>query len=181
MKTTLDASETVHKSDDTWFVNSLLENTPWWVFIIFFFLLYWGIRSLKPSKMHINHVIAFPILLLCWSLIGFFREWNVSWLLPIFWLIFLLLGAYLGWRFTKNWKIGVNREYGFLFLPGTKSTLILVSVLFVFKYGFGVLYKFFPIPSLSILLIDAIGTGFLTGIFSGRSFFLWCMYSNSST
>ncbi|NGX37998.1 MAG: hypothetical protein K1000chlam2_01167, partial [Chlamydiae bacterium] len=51
-------------------VINALTGTPWWVYLLFVYFLYVGIKSLKPRVISLKKILILPLILFVWSLYG---------------------------------------------------------------------------------------------------------------
>ncbi len=152
----------------------ILKETPWWVYLLFFYLVLIGIRSAKPQTVPILRLLLFPIVLTIWSLIGLYSKWD--WLAFFSWTISLVPGCIFGWLSVRSWKIRFDRRRKTLSLPGSWSTLILVLIIFVVKYFFGYYSATHPAIPKTLMLAQMISSGIITGMFFGRIASFWMRY-----
>ncbi len=148
----------------------LLSGTPWWVYLIFLYLLWIGFQASKPRKIPLRRLFILPLLLTVWSLYGLFLRMDGRYGYFVVWIVALLVGGALGWVWVRKWKATVNWHEKTINLPGSWSVLIFVLIIFVAKYWFGYTYSVNPesVYNPTIFLSDAIISGFITGIFVGR-------------
>jgi hypothetical protein len=147
----------------------IIDETPFWVYLIFAFLLFSGIRASHPRTMTLSRLFFLPTLLVLWSIYGLYERWHGHWTDVYYWIVSLVCGSYIGWWMIHQWKIRVDRERKALILPGTWSTLWLVLIIFAVRYFFGYYYATHSTIPHSVLLTDVIVSGIITGVFVGRS------------
>ena len=112
-------------------------NTPWWVYILFIYLLFIGIKASKPAVVHIAKLAAIPLVFTYLSLETLILSFNINVLSVGTWLISVLAGIGLGVWLVKSLQIQVDRAKKLIGIPGTWSTLIIVLIIFASKYYFG--------------------------------------------
>ncbi len=147
----------------------ILEETPWWVYLLFIYLVFMGIKALSPRFVPIKKLIILPAVFTVWGALGL--QWGLGTLL--FWLIALAAGCGLGWISVRRWKIRFDRRRDALHLPGSPSTLILALLFFSVKYFFGYYSATQPEIPDGMRLAQAAVSGLLAGMFIGRLFFFW--------
>lgn len=148
-----------------------LDGTPWWVYLLFFYLVLMGVKAAKPQTVPILRLLLFPIVLTIWSLMGLYSKWDGPAFLS--WAIALIPGCIFGWLFVRSWKIRFDRKRKTLSLPGSWSTLILVLVIFAVKYFFGYYSATHPAIPETLMFAQMISSGIITGIFFGRLANFW--------
>jgi len=154
----------------------ILINTPWWVYILFAVLMAIGLKAVKPRTIPFQRLILLP---------GVFMLWNIAWLaervqghfsLFLFWVVGLIVGAFIGWQTVLSWKIQVDRDRKLISLPGTWSTVIFIFLVFATRYFFVYQYKAYPASASHLFTADALISGVITGIFLGRVFEIYRKY-----
>ncbi len=156
----------------------ILEETPWWVYLVLVYLLIVGFRASQRRRILFKKVLALPIVLIAWSLYNLHERWQGEWIDVGYWILFLVIGSFLGWWSVYRWKIHVDRDHGTLSLPGTWSTLILALSIFIIRYGFGFYYAIHPVISRPVFIADLLISGVITGLFIGRALNFWYRYQN---
>jgi len=146
-----------------------LEETPWFVYFIFFYVVYMGLRSLRPRTIPFWQIFPLPALLVLWSLTIVSSRWDKSLISLGTGIGTFLVGAAVGWWILSFYKIRIERFRGTIALPGSKWTLALALSIFAVRYYFGYIYATQAhIPS-HFILIDFSISGFLIGNFIGRA------------
>jgi len=156
----------------------ILSGAPWWVYVLFVYLVSVGIKSTKPRTISIQRVFLIPALFVIWSCYGLYSKLMLGfWLLLPLWIVFLGLGTLLGIKEVCKWIITKNRSKGEMTIPGNYSTLVLILLIFVVKFFWGYLYATrVDIPSW-IYFADIVTSSLVTGFFVGRaSFFIHSYY-----
>lgn len=147
----------------------ILINTPWWVYVLFVILMIIGLKATKPRAVPFHRIILLP---------GIFTIWNIAWLadrlqghlfLFIFWVIGLIIGAFIGWQTVLSWKVHFDPHRKLISLPGTWTTLIFIFLVFAVRYFFVYNYETHPEVAPHLFTADATISGVITGIFIGRS------------
>lgn len=147
-----------------------LKGTPWWVYIVFAYLLSIGIRALRPQVVRLKKIFLIPIIFILWSLYGLVSKFKAPTDVGR-WLVFLSIGALIGWWIASSWKIKADKQKLLIQLPGGPTTLILILLIFSTKYAFGYLYETDPSAQDNFLIytLDVISSGVITGMFVGRA------------
>ncbi len=158
--------------------NSIWETialTPWWTYVVIWYLLYLSFKAAKPRIVSLNTFIFLHILTTSFILIGLFYlvEMNLPHILIC--LASALVGVLLGWLHFRAHKIKALKNEAKFYMPGSWVLLILIILLVIAKYyyfGSQLLFnptvfkqeKFTPY----ILTI----TGLVIGLFIGRTLYL---------
>ncbi len=146
-----------------------IKATPWWVYILFFYVLYIGIRALKSRTMSVNRIFIIPLLFLFWSIWSLIARFQGAMDLLI-WGIFIVIGFTAGWGLFQRYKIRADHKKLLIRFPGNYFILILMLSIFAVKYFFG--YMRATSPELSPMLhsLNFVVSGLSTGLFVGRTF-----------
>ena len=74
-----------------------MRGAPWWVYVLFIYVVSIGIKSTKPRTVSIQKVLLIPLLFVVWALYGIYGKLVLgsASLIPLS-IVFLALGAYLG-------------------------------------------------------------------------------------
>jgi hypothetical protein len=155
----------------------ILEETPWWVYFVFAYLLIIGIKASRRRTVTLQRLFVLPSLLTLWSLFNLYERWHGQWIDVLYWTLSLLCGSLLGWRMVAKWKIHIDRQRKILILPGTWSTLILALLFFSLRYGFGYHYATHTSIFHPVFISDLILSGLISGLFIGRTLTFWRRYA----
>src|ERR1700684_3755451 len=102
----------------------IVSGAPWWVYVLFIYLVSIGIKSTKPRTISIKRVVLLPVLFLAWSFYSLYQKLLLG--LPsliYIWIVFLAIGTYLGVKEVHSWRISKNQDKGEITIPGNYSTL----------------------------------------------------------
>lgn len=151
-------------------IKAFLFGTPWWVYLLFFYLIKQGIAAMQTRTVSLKRLVILPIVLSVWSVIDLVKFSPVT---PGLFLVFVLgvgLGMWGGWLLVCNQRITwVNRAEHTVEISGNYSTLIVLLVVFGAKYFFGAAMSENPhwlhelLPLYVLFFISAIIVGVLFG------------------
>ena len=112
---------------------SFLE-APLWVWGIFIYLLFIGIRSTKKHVVSIPKLFVIPTILITlkWKLFA-----AASFMMLGNYLLWLIIGIIIGYIIALRSNIIVSKNTVSAKFPGTYLTLILLMLIFIVKYVFG--------------------------------------------
>ena len=152
------------------FVTEIIARTPLWVWALFAFLLFIGVRALRPSTASFARLAILPLVFLVWGLSGFVTTYGFRPLGIAVWLAAGVIGFALGRVAVRAIAIQADKERGLIRLPGSAAPLVLILTIFATKYVLGVLSGIQPGISADPLYMAAdVGvSGLLTGMFAGR-------------
>ena len=155
----------------------IISGAPWWVYVIFIYLVIIGIKSIKPRTSSIIRVVLLPLLFVALSLYGLYQEVSLGFVSLIFvWIVFVGLGAYLGVKEVHSWKISKDRRKGEITIPGNYSTLVLMLLIFGLKFFWGYFYATRTEITYWMYFADTLTSSLVTGFFVGRAGFFFKSY-----
>jgi hypothetical protein len=150
-------------------------NTPPWVWLLFAFLMFLGVRALKPSTTSLPRLAILPAVFFVWGVYGVIAAYGVHASSIAAWLAAFVIGVGCGTLLARTTTLEADRTNGRVRVAGGPSTLILILVIFAAKYVFGFLHATQP-----ALFADARWwvseialSGALAGMFAGRLVGLW--------
>jgi hypothetical protein len=133
-----------HK-ETTLSVPTILSETPPWVWVLLVYLLWRGVRALRPREVGIGRMLILPLIFLGWGLYAIFSDqpdWPVA--LTAF-VVTLGLGIGAGWlenlRLPPARYVAGSRR---IRRPGTATTLVLIVASFLSKYALSVALAIHP-------------------------------------
>ncbi|MCF6764498.1 hypothetical protein L3V82_01850 [Thiotrichales bacterium 19S3-7] len=149
--------------------------TPWWVYVLFIYLLFIGIKASKPSHTPIVKLAIVPLIFLGLSIESLINQTNLHGINLITYGVALLIGAIIGFIIARVIGAKATKENNryMLILPGSWLTLVLILIIFISKYYFG--FKVADHPQIIHNLhftITMLGVyGVTAGLFVGRFIF----------
>jgi membrane protein CcdC involved in cytochrome C biogenesis len=114
-------------------LHSVLSGTPPWVFFVFVYLVFIGIRATKDREVHIGKIFLMPGIFFALFLIRLIAIWRLD-ICAIF-LTALTVALFLSHFFIKRESPKIHGKY--VFIKGSCETLIVVMTIFCLKYFFG--------------------------------------------
>jgi hypothetical protein len=156
----------------------IIARTPWWVWILFLFLLWIGVHALRPAVMPFWRLAFLPAVFLAWGLQGLFARYAIGAFSLGVWLVAVAIGIALGLLLVARIRLRADRSHGLAWLPGGATTLVLILLIFSARYTFGVLQGMTPsiVADPWFLLADVGLAGLVAGMFVGRLIGLWRKY-----
>jgi hypothetical protein len=143
----------------------ILVHTPWWVYGVFAYVLYVGIKAMKLRSVRVFQLFIVPVIFTILSihtLVGRIAD-HFLYILP--WALAATIGLGIGWMEMRRLNIVVDRENRLLKIPGSVFTLILLLLFFGSQYYYGFMSATAPERVkdihfvLFILMISGVGTG----------------------
>lgn len=143
--------------------------TPWWVYLLFAYLMLIGIKALKTQIKPFFVTLIMPIVFTVMSIESILALQHLDPLSEaLIFVVSLLLGSALGYIPAMRQNIEIDKENKLIKLPGSAFTLISVLLIFTVKYYFS--YRLAVSPNdhqLEYYFIAA--SGVITGLFVGRT------------
>ena len=144
--------------------------TPWWVYVLFIYLVQRGISASKSQVVSIKKLTILPVVFIALSIHTLMTAFHVNTAAILVWFASIAVGSAIGWLLVCRHQFKVDRKKLLIQLPGSWVTLILILAIFVSKYYFS--YQIGSDPALenqtgfefSMLAIS----GICTGLFIGR-------------
>lgn len=144
-----------------------LKGTPWWVYLLFFYLVYIGVRALKPTTMHIGKIFIIPLIFLFWSVWDLIVRFQGGTDILLY-ILFSGIGGIAGWGLMQRFELRADHQKLLVRIPGSPFILILVLVIFAVKYFFGYIEATEGAMGSVMHSLYIIASGLITGIFVGR-------------
>ncbi len=159
----------------------IVSGAPWWVYVLFAYLVSIGIKSTKPRTVPVKRVVLLPLLFVAWSFYNLYTRLVLGYtsLFPL-WVVFLAIGAYFGIMEVRDWKISKDRHKGEITIPGNYSMLILILLIFVLKFFWGYFYATHTTISYWAYFWDILTSSLVTGFFVGRAWFFFKRYQGKN-
>jgi hypothetical protein len=160
------------------FIVQTILNTPPWVWVLLAFLLFLGIRALRPSTAPLWRIAILPTVFCVWGLYGLFNLHSLTAERILPWVGAIAVGIIAGMRIAALQPIRADKTRGLVRAPGGPLTLILILGVFASKYVFGVLHAIRPdlFAQPQFWLAELLLSGVLTAMFAGRFIGLWRQY-----
>ena len=147
-----------------------LKETPWWVYLLFFYLVSIGLSALQPKAVSIIKLAILPVLFTALSVHTLMVSFAMTITTISVWAGSILLGIFLGLILVSGHNYKVDRKNLLILLPGNWITLILILIIFASKYYFSYELSVDPAveQSLNFEFIMLSVSGACTGLFIGR-------------
>ncbi len=156
-----------------------LSGAPWWVYVLFIYLVILGIKSLQPRTIPFQRVVLFPVIFVAWSAYDIYTkvQLGLTSLIP-WWLICLAIGAVLGYLEVRKWRFKIDKTKQTITVPGNISTIVLILLIFAINFYFGYYYATHTDVSYGVYLVNTILGSLVTGFFLGRGIVYFRSYTN---
>ncbi|MGC6077577.1 hypothetical protein [Citrobacter portucalensis] len=152
------------------FVLGMLEHTPVWVYLLFAFLLYRGIKARTPATVTLEKLALIPAIFLFWDIYDLITYRDPTLITYIQWTIGIISGAIIGYILINPDRLSRSSAPRSIHRPADYSALPFMLLAFGVKYVLGVLNAIAPDvlrqPAMSTLAI--ITGGMFAGVFVGK-------------
>lgn len=166
-----------HPRDKEWLMDEIrlfAANTPWFVYLIFAFVLVRAWRYARPRVGRVDRLWVIPAIIGAFSLVTVFRVGHGG-LAALAWAGGAAAGLGVGWVSLSHAAIGADHEHRRLTIPADLSFPPLLVLFFALKYY--VQYRIVMDPDVERHLGFALGEiaagAFVAGIFAGKAWALW--------
>ncbi len=144
---------------------NILQNTPWWVFVLFVALLVLGAQALRPRTISLWRLLVIPALFIAWGVVSLVQQvTQSSSYLVADWLVGAALGATLLWFTGRSIPIQIERA-GVVGVAGSALPLARNMLIFFAKYGLGVAAALNPAERQHLAIWDIAVSGISAGYF----------------
>lgn len=152
------------------FVAQIFIRTPWWVYVLFVYLVTRGLRARKPGETTPFKLALIPALFTGMGIMEITRQYGVNVQSVVPWIVTFAVGILLGMRIMAGVALTVVPERGVIQRPADYTVLPLILLGFCTKYVFGVLGAVSPnLAHDAVYRLVEIGAyGFFAGIFVGK-------------
>jgi hypothetical protein len=164
-------------------IGEKMNNVPTWVYMLFFLLLYIGIKRCYTRVISVNRIIVVPIVFIFLSIRNTITLFDFSWI-GFFLLVFGgCAGALLGCFQAKNRVIRSDKVKRLIEIPGDISMLLMVMLVFFIEFiihyavdAHWMIAQYGAFKNVAVIL-----SGIVVGISAGRSatYFYKYKYSES--
>lgn len=144
----------------------IISGTPTWVWFVFGYLIFIGIRATRTRIVYIPKLFIIP-LVLSGLKYKVFMVGNIAVWLGYF--ICLALTSFASYKYTVMQKIKIITPRMSVQLPGSYWTLIVLMAFFVVKYFFGYISATNPTHYNDIKIFELSISGIFSGYFLGKA------------
>jgi hypothetical protein len=157
---------------------NILGNTPLWVWGLFAFLLFLGLRALRTSTTSFVRLAILPSVFFAWGVYGVIAAFGAAPPQLGVWLAAFVVGIGCGVLFARATALEADHINGLVRIAGGPSTLILILAIFAAKYVFGFMHAAQPalFADARWWMSEIALSGALSGMFAGRLVGLWRAY-----
>jgi len=143
----------------------VFHGTPLWVFALFGYLVWAGLRSLRVSARKVGRIWITPAIFIAWGVIGLFMRSGLLAVNLMHWLVAALVGAGVG--LLASVPLQVDARSNLVIQPGSVVPLIRNVAIFGAHYVLNVLTAVKPEMSAHFMTWDIYVSGASAGYFAG--------------
>lgn len=111
-----------------------MSNVPIWVYVLFFILLYLGIKSCYTRTVSLKRLIILPVIFIYLSLQGTNKLFHFSPTVILLLLIGGCLGFFIGSYYVRSRNVRADKQEHLIEIPGDITMLILVLCIFFIEF-----------------------------------------------
>lgn len=126
-------------------VSEFLQQTPWWVYLIFIYLLLIGVKAARPNVVSLYKLLILPVLFSWMSVETLLSSFVLSPAVISCFVAVLVLLIVVGYVQVSRMDCQVDKPHMLIRVPGTWTTMVVVLLIFGVKYYFG--YKMAQDPN----------------------------------
>jgi hypothetical protein len=151
-------------------IGDALKETPWWVYVLFIYLVKRGLTVRRPAVQPFARLIIVPALFTVWGLYELIERFQPRAGLILVWALTLLAGGALGYALLHRITVRADHQNRLIARPGDPTFLPLVILIFAVKYAFSFALGAHPglAESHVFAMSDVGASGLITGVFLGK-------------
>jgi hypothetical protein len=148
----------------------IVANTPIWVWVLLAYLLFIGVRALRPGTAPLWRIAIMPTIFFLWGLFSLYQLHGLAPAKVLPWAAALVGGIVVGMLIASLRPIRADKVRHLVRTAGGPLTLVLILLIFTTKYEFGFLHATQPalFAEPRFWLTEIAISGVLAGMFIGR-------------
>lgn len=123
---------------------NIIMNIPWWVYLVAIYIVRSGLQASKTRIISFKTLFIVPIIFSIVYIYTLVTTVTVNYVSMVIWSMSLLLGIKVGQWLVYRLEIEVDKRHLLIRLPGTWSTLIIMSFIFFTQFYFGYDFALHP-------------------------------------
>lgn len=150
----------------------IVTHTPWWVWVLFVYLVYCGVRLLSPREISRRQILLMPGIFLLWAVYGIFNKFYMPWTALLIFIAASLVGLLFGAVIAmKWWPVTLNKAKGVIQSSGSVIPLVFILINFSCLYVLNVYAAYHPasFADLQFTAVYSAASGVANGLFWGMS------------
>lgn len=156
---------------------SLFYGTPWWVYVVFIYLMIVGYKYSQQRTVGFMQLSILPLIMTLWSALSFYKLFSIASIEAlILWFIIFFGGIGIGYWIKSGVICSADHITQAITIPGSWSTLLLLSLLFVVKYYVGYACATATQECTSFVIQDMLFSTFIRSILLGNALYFFRAY-----
>jgi hypothetical protein len=151
----------------------IIAGTPIWVWCVFAYLIFVGIKASKQRIVYIPKLFIIPVIL---SALKYKIFLSASFAVYLSYFTCLLLSIIIGFKIAKGQKFETLNNLQ-VKLPGDYSTIFILMTFFIIKYIFGYINAIDHELYQDLSVLELSASGIFSGYFLGKAIFYLKSYS----
>ena len=156
------------------FAYQILIHTPLWVWPLFGYLVWLGIKAMRPRTTTVQRSLIVPAIFIIWGLSGLVSQSRDTVAPLVAWLVAALVLGATGFLLAKPFEL--DHTTGEIKRPGSIVPLIRNVTIFALQYTVQVIMAIDPDARTAASLVGRAVGGAMTGYFVGRTVALLRQY-----
>src|SRR5690242_18651570 len=161
------------------FAYQVLVHTPLWVWPLLAYLVWQGIKAMRPRKVTVNRSLIMPAIFIIWGLSSLISTSQNSFAPLVAWLAAALVLGLTGFLTAKPFEL--DHASGEITRPGSVVPLIRNLTIFALQYAVRVIMAIDPDARTTAAVAGRAVGGAMTGYFLGRTVALLRQYHRQRT
>jgi hypothetical protein len=146
---------------------TILQNSPWWVYVLLVLLIWLGLQALRPRTLPIWRLTILPTVFIGWGIASMFVQSEIPVFLIADWSVAAGIGLIGAWIGTRRVDVTIDRAHRSVTLPGSARPLIRNILIFTVKYAIGVAMALLPGYHQELTIFNIAISGAMAGYFLG--------------
>ena len=155
-----------------------ISGTPTWVWFIFAYLIFVGIRATKTRPVYIPKLFIVPVVISGLMYKTFMSGSTSLW---IGYFTCLFFSSLFSFKFLAMQNAKITKEGMFVKLPGTYWTLLALVSIFIVKYSFGYISATQPALYKELQGLELSISGLFSGYFLGKAVNYFLLFKKRET
>ncbi|WP_445945154.1 DUF6622 family protein [Shewanella sp.] len=151
-------------------MSTIISHTPTWVFVLFFVLIFFGLKQTKPRQINLLQALLLPFLMIILSLAAVITSFEFNSTSLILWLTGGLLSLLLTTRWSLLGEVSYDAQSKHFSLAPSWLPFIAIMLIFFIKYAVAIaLARELPFTlDMDFMIIISVIYGLFCGFFAAR-------------
>jgi len=154
------------------FALEIVTHTPWWVFALLAYVIWMGVKGLRPRTLPLARMFITPVVFIVWGVLGAAGRHLPPGLNAAAWIGGAVLGVIPG-ALTSPRRIELDRALNLVHVEGSPFPLVRNLTIFGLRYGLAVAAAISHGDDLGLAVVATAVSGLSAGYFVGWSGMFW--------